>query len=99
MSSDAATAGQSLVQQAVQAVRAYIGDQHLKVGDTLPGEGHFANQLGVSRAVMREAFGALAALTVAIGLAPGVLFALSAEAAAQLLDPSAYVAAVLGGAR
>jgi GntR family transcriptional regulator, transcriptional repressor for pyruvate dehydrogenase complex len=34
------------------------------VGDTLPGEGHFANQLGVSRAVMREAFGALAALRV-----------------------------------
>jgi multicomponent Na+:H+ antiporter subunit D len=43
--------------------------------------------------------GALAALTVAIGLAPGLLFALSADAAAQLLDPAEYVAAVLGGAR
>jgi multicomponent Na+:H+ antiporter subunit D len=42
--------------------------------------------------------GALAALTVGIGLAPGVLFELSAGAAEQLLDPSAYVAAVLGGA-
>jgi DNA-binding FadR family transcriptional regulator len=54
--------GGSLVQQAVQAVRAYIRDNGLKVGDTLPGEGKFASDLGVSRAVMREAFGALAAL-------------------------------------
>jgi multicomponent Na+:H+ antiporter subunit D len=42
--------------------------------------------------------GALAALTVGIGLAPGILFELSAGAAEQLLDPTAYVAAVLGGA-
>src|SRR3546814_2610836 len=34
----------------------------LKVGDTLPGEGSFATELGVSRPVMREAFGALTAL-------------------------------------
>jgi GntR family transcriptional regulator, transcriptional repressor for pyruvate dehydrogenase complex len=54
--------GVSLVQQAVQAVRDHIRDNDLKVGDTLPGEGHFAGKLGVSRAVMREAFGALAAL-------------------------------------
>ncbi len=54
--------GKSLVQQAVDAVRDYIGSHDLKVGDTLPGEGHFAGELGVSRAVMREAFGALAAL-------------------------------------
>jgi GntR family transcriptional repressor for pyruvate dehydrogenase complex len=37
-------------------------EHDLRVGDSLPGEGHFATQLGVSRAVMREAFGALAAL-------------------------------------
>jgi len=54
--------GASLVQQAVQAVRDHIRANDLKVGDTLPGEGHFAGELGVSRAVMREAFGALAAL-------------------------------------
>ncbi|QTH22086.1 FadR family transcriptional regulator [Rhizorhabdus wittichii] len=54
--------GGSLVQQAVQAVRDHIRDNGLRVGDTLPGEGHFADLLGVSRAVMREAFGALAAL-------------------------------------
>jgi GntR family transcriptional regulator, transcriptional repressor for pyruvate dehydrogenase complex len=52
----------SLVQRAVDAVNAHILERQLKVGDTLPGEGHFAGTLGVSRAVMREAFGALAAL-------------------------------------
>lgn len=54
--------GESLVQKTVNAVRAYIQNQELKVGDVLPGEGHFARNLGVSRAVIREAFGALAAL-------------------------------------
>ena len=54
--------GGSLVHQAVQAVRTHIRANDLKVGDTLPGEGKFASDLGVSRAVMREAFGALAAL-------------------------------------
>ncbi|MHA6723896.1 FadR/GntR family transcriptional regulator [Sphingomonas sp. RS2018] len=54
--------GGSLVDQAIRAVRDHIRRSDLKVGDTLPGEGAFASQLGVSRAVMREAFGALAAL-------------------------------------
>ena len=40
----------------------HIREENLRVGDTLPGEAHFAGLLGVSRAVMREAFGALAAL-------------------------------------
>jgi GntR family transcriptional repressor for pyruvate dehydrogenase complex len=52
----------SLVAQASQAVRDHIRDHDLKVGDTLPGEAHFAALVGVSRAVIREAFGALAAL-------------------------------------
>ena len=52
----------SLVDRAVEAVRDYIRVHDLKVGDTLPGEGSFATQLGVSRPVMREAFGALTAL-------------------------------------
>ena len=52
----------SLVQQAVNAVSDHIRDNGLRVGDSLPGEAHFARLLGVSRAVMREAFGALAAL-------------------------------------
>ncbi|HUD93546.1 FadR/GntR family transcriptional regulator [Sphingobium sp.] len=54
--------GGSLVNRAIQAVRDHIREHDLKVGDTLPGEGSFSMQLGVSRAVMREAFGALAAL-------------------------------------
>lgn len=54
--------GGSLVNRAVRRVREHIRDQDLKVGDTLPGEAKFAADLGVSRAVMREAFGALAAL-------------------------------------
>ena len=54
--------GGSLVQQAMDSVSGYIRDRELRVGDTLPGEAHFASELGVSRAVMREAFGALAAL-------------------------------------
>lgn len=54
----------SLVDQAVRRVRHHIATRDLKVGDTLPGEGQFASDLGVSRAVMREAFGALAALRV-----------------------------------
>jgi DNA-binding FadR family transcriptional regulator len=56
--------GGSLVTQAVHAIRSHIREHDLKVGDNLPGEGHFAGELGVSRAVMREAFGALAALRV-----------------------------------
>ncbi len=52
----------SLVHTAMQAINAHIKDHRLRVGDTLPGEAHFAAALGVSRAVMREAFGALAAL-------------------------------------
>lgn len=54
--------GGSLVDQAVRRVRDHIRSNNMKPGDTLPGEGHFAADLGVSRAVMREAFGALAAL-------------------------------------
>src|SRR3546814_14727595 len=52
----------SLVDRAVDAVRDYIRIHDLKVGDTLPGEGSFATELGVSRPVMREAFGAPTAL-------------------------------------
>jgi DNA-binding FadR family transcriptional regulator len=54
--------GRSLVKTAMDAIKAHIRDEGLHVGDNLPSEGHFAEQLGVSRAVMREAFGALAAL-------------------------------------
>ena len=43
-------------------MRDHIRGHGLKVADTLPGGGKFATDVGVSRAVMREAYGALAAL-------------------------------------
>ena len=52
----------SLVHRAMRAVTDHIRDRSLRVGETLPGEGYFSAEVGVSRAVMREAFGALAAL-------------------------------------
>lgn len=58
----ASSPAESLVDRAVRAVREYIRLNDLKVGDPLPGEAHFATSVGVSRAVIREAFGALAAL-------------------------------------
>jgi len=39
---------------------------------------------------------ALAAMTVAIGLAPDAFVAFAETAAAQLLDPAPYISAVLG---
>ena len=54
--------GKTLVRIAMDAVSQHIRETNLRVGDSLPGEGWFAERLGVSRAVMREAFGALAAL-------------------------------------
>lgn len=62
MASLAGDGAKTLVAQAMDAVRGHIGEARLRVGDALPGEGYFAERLGVSRAVMREAFGALAAL-------------------------------------
>ena len=56
--------GGTLVDRAICHVRDFIRMRDMKVGDPVPGEGHFAAELGVSRAVMREAFGALAALRV-----------------------------------
>ena len=53
-----------LVASAAAAVRAYIGENRLKVGDNLPSEGTFAAEVGVSRPVMREAFHTLSALKV-----------------------------------
>jgi len=86
----------SLVRQAMQAVTAHIRVHALRVGDTLPGEGHFAAELGVSRAVMREAFGALAALNlieVANGRRPRVA-ALDGSVMATSLDHAVSTAQV-----
>lgn len=55
---------QSLQQQAMQAIRSFIATENMTVGQNLPSEGYFSQTLGVSRAVIREAFGALAALNI-----------------------------------
>lgn len=52
----------SLVQKAMRAVTDHIRTHALRVGDALPSEAYFAAELSVSRPVVREAFGALAAL-------------------------------------
>lgn len=51
-----------LVAQVVAALNARIRAQKLVPGDALPGEGAMAAELGVSRAVVREAFRSMAML-------------------------------------
>ena len=52
------------VQYVMRQVAEHIGRERLKVGDQLPSETSFGEKLGVSRPVVREAFGALAALNI-----------------------------------
>lgn len=52
------------VQYVMRRVAEHIGHEHLRVGDELPGETSFGERLGVSRPVVREAFGALSALNI-----------------------------------
>jgi GntR family transcriptional repressor for pyruvate dehydrogenase complex len=63
-----ATGGRSgaegLLGIAMTAVKAHIRDNGLQVGDSLPSEGAFAEQLGISRSIIREAYRSLAALTL-----------------------------------
>ncbi len=51
-----------LVERAVTALTRHIRDNRLGPGDPLPGESAFALELGVSRAVVREAFRSMAML-------------------------------------
>ncbi|MDE1992876.1 MAG: FadR family transcriptional regulator [Rhizobiaceae bacterium] len=48
----------------MNAVTNYIRDNSLQVGDELPSEGAFAEQTGVSRSIVREAYRSLSALTL-----------------------------------
>ena len=52
------------VQSVIRRVAEHIREGRLKVGDQLPSELAFAQEYGVSRPVVREAFGALAALNI-----------------------------------
>lgn len=54
----------SLTQVVLQEVIAHIRDNGLRLGDPLPSEGDIAAKVGVSRTVVREAFGALSALNL-----------------------------------
>jgi GntR family transcriptional repressor for pyruvate dehydrogenase complex len=54
--------GPNLTQSVFDAVTAHIRDNELRIGDALPSEATIATRVGVSRTVVREAFGALTAL-------------------------------------
>lgn len=51
-----------LAQSVIDELSSYIVDKGLKSGDVLPSEGELATQIGVSRTIVREALGAMAAL-------------------------------------
>jgi GntR family transcriptional regulator, transcriptional repressor for pyruvate dehydrogenase complex len=53
-----------LVSRAMLAINQHIRSSGLKLGDSMPSETAFALQLGVSRAVIREAFRSLSAVGV-----------------------------------
>lgn len=91
-----ANGGQTLVQKAFLTVTNHIRDEQLKVGDRLPSEKHFSELAGVSRAVMREAFGALSALRlidVGNGRVPRVR-AMDGSALAASLDHAVNTAQI-----
>ncbi|QTC90073.1 FadR/GntR family transcriptional regulator [Brevundimonas goettingensis] len=56
--------GETRVQFVMRRVVEHIARERLRVGDDLPSETRFVEVLGVSRPVVREAFGALAALNI-----------------------------------
>jgi DNA-binding FadR family transcriptional regulator len=96
MSAQDPAGGPSLVRQAMQAVTDHMRANNLRAGDSLPGEVHFATALGISRPVVREAFGALAALRlvdVGNGRKPRVA-SLDGSAIAASLDHAVMTAQI-----
>lgn len=61
---DAIETGEGLVSRAMHAINRHIRDEGLRRGQPIPSEQAFALQVGVSRAVVREAFRSLAAVGV-----------------------------------
>ncbi|MGI9951514.1 FadR/GntR family transcriptional regulator [Moorellaceae bacterium AZ2] len=59
-----------IYEEIVRQIKELIGDGNLKPGDRLPSERELAERLGVSRASVREALSALAAMGV-ISIRPG----------------------------
>jgi GntR family transcriptional repressor for pyruvate dehydrogenase complex len=62
--SDAIETGESLVSRVMHAINHHIRDEGLRRGQPIPSEQTFALQMGVSRAVVREAFRSLATVGV-----------------------------------
>src|SRR5262245_10802028 len=52
----------SLVSRVIHGIRTLIRSEGLRIGDPLPSESAIGEQLGVSRAVVREAYRSMAAL-------------------------------------
>ncbi len=63
-------AAPNLTRAVFDAVKSHIRDNGLRTGDPLPSEMKIADRVGVSRTVVREAFGALSALKL-IEVSPG----------------------------
>lgn len=53
-----------MVSSLIGAITRHIEDEGLAAGDKMPSEMHFAEQFGVSRTVVREAFRSMAALSL-----------------------------------
>jgi DNA-binding FadR family transcriptional regulator len=56
--------GDGLLGRVMTAVKVHIRENGLQVGDSLPSEGAFAEKLGISRSIVREAYRSLSALTL-----------------------------------
>jgi DNA-binding FadR family transcriptional regulator len=63
-SSDDESPSSSLVSKVIHGVRQLIRSEGMKIGDLLPSEAAVAADIGVSRAVVREAFRSMAALSL-----------------------------------
>jgi GntR family transcriptional regulator, transcriptional repressor for pyruvate dehydrogenase complex len=61
---DSVEASESLVVQTMRTITDHIRDAELKLGQAIPSEADFALKMGVSRAVVREAFSSLAMVGV-----------------------------------
>jgi DNA-binding FadR family transcriptional regulator len=78
-----------LSQTAQQAIRAYIEQNRLRGGDPLPPEGRLAQELGVSRASVREAVKGLESLGI-LEARPGVGIFVRSFSFDPILDNLAY---------
>jgi DNA-binding FadR family transcriptional regulator len=78
-----------LSQTAQQAIREYIEQNRLRAGDPVPPEGRLAQELGVSRASVREAVKGLESLGI-LATRPGVGIFVRAFSFDPILDNLAY---------